>query len=233
MNYLTATLIAETFPETARIFYGLSKSEFASEPDLAFLAIQNGLLVAAAALGQVYQVHSYLSNPRLCTKDIHAAFEAAYKNKRPYSLALLLLDPRLDPKRCKGFVGKASPILAIVLMKKIVPRSKDVIYAALGSHGGFRDQHGNIHFNNLTTLKIILMCPNLKLSAQFCETMCEVVEGVLRDSNWEEEGVQGEIEPRFFEENFVTYTNFRELGKIFLADSRFAPFAGGMRELLM
>jgi hypothetical protein len=230
MNYLIGNLVAETFPETARIFYGLSKSEFASEPDLVCLAQQNGLLVAAAALGHVQQLHSYLSNPRLQSKDVHAAFEVAYKTRQHSTVAALLMDPRLHPKKLKGYVGKASPELANTLLAspRIVLKSRDIINAALGSHGGHRDVWGNIHFNDLTTLKMILASPTLHLSSQFCQTMCQVVGDIMAYDSWEDQGVIGEIEPRYFAANHVTYTNFRDLAHILAADSRFAPFRTAM-----
>ena len=101
MNYLTGNLVAEAFPETARVLCGVSKDEFASEPELEILAIRGGLFAAAIDLGHVKRVQHILRNPRLTSKDILNQMVRICKKemetyKHPRIVRLLLADSRLN-----------------------------------------------------------------------------------------------------------------------------------------
>jgi len=101
MNYLTGNLVAEAFPETARVLCGVSKDEFASEPELEILAIRGGLFAAAIELGHEKRVQHILRNSRLTSKDIQDQMVRICKKemeryKYPRIVRLLLADSRLN-----------------------------------------------------------------------------------------------------------------------------------------
>lgn len=119
MNYLTGYLLSKTYPEIAPVVYGLSKSEFASDPDITILALRNGLFTAAVSVGHTERVDAFLKNPSLTTSDIHTAIQKAYAKNNVGMARLLLADSRLvkEPLSLRNCaIDKASPEIARVLL---------------------------------------------------------------------------------------------------------------------
>jgi hypothetical protein len=106
--YQIGNLVSEAFPETARIFYGLSKSEFVTETELVHLAVKNGLLNAAVAKGHMDRVKEMLQDKRLTTDDLTNAFSLALHNKDFAMIHLLSADDRFDPTRYRVGTYEAS-----------------------------------------------------------------------------------------------------------------------------
>lgn len=238
MNYLTGYLLSATFPETAPKVYGLSKSEFASEPDIATLAQRNGLLVAATALGHVERVRTFLKNPRLRATDIHKAVQKACEKNLVNMTLLLLEDNRLEKEPFqlqKRTIGQFSPDLAYILLAssriRFVPNRRDILYAAFAP---YEDPipDARIHVHDLPTFEMLLKDDsyNSVLKPSFCQEFCHCVESIEADGNWQIFGEPVTI-PWFKDGNFVSFTDFGALCNILRKDARFAPFMYGHGQL--
>ena len=227
MNYLIANIVCESFPRFARVFYGLSKSEFMAEPEIEILALKNGIFRAASALGHIEKIVKYLSNPRISQSDIHDALKVAYDNNKLDIFKVLLVDQRLDLAILDGRIGQVSPHFAETLLMdtRIVPTVKDVLFAIFGNHGGYQQERYWIEYNNLDTLRLILADPRLILEPSFCRNLSQDVSRILADDNWDQDGVPIRDQSLFFPDNHVCYTNFRELAHILKADNRFDSFS--------
>ena len=229
--YQIANLVSETFPETARIFYGLSKSEFVTEPELVHLAVKNGLLKAAVVKRHMARVKEMLRDKRLTTDDLANAFSLALHNKDFAMIHLLSADDRFDPTRYR--VGKYEASVARWFLQNPrfpPPKQNDVIRAAFGPHGGGMHD-GHILWNDLSTLKAVLSDARLDLGDKFCRDLCETVCAILVDNSWETEGSPCPLP--FFKKhlNYVCFTNMRRLAWILLFHPRFYHLSGDLEEV--
>ena len=227
MNYLTGSLIAESFPEVARVVYGLSKREFASEPEIEILALRNGLLMAAVHVGHFERVATFLKNPRVRSVDIHKVLQKVCDNNILGMVKVLLADNRLskDPLRLRRHaIGQYSPGLAELLLAspsvKIAPSKRDILYAAFAPCG--RKESGRI--SDLRTMQFLLADPRYaSLKPDFYQRFCQCIEGILEYDQWKENGEFVNI-PWFYDGKYVSYTNYEELYNILKKDKRFAPY---------
>jgi hypothetical protein len=228
--YLIGNLVSECFPETARIFYGLSKSEFANEPEIAHLAVKHGLLKSAVATGHVRRIREMLADKRLDSSDLAESFALAMKKKDVLSMNILSEDMRFDPTHYR--VGRYESSIARLFLENPrfpMPTHKDVVRAAFGPHGG-KQENGQIVWNDLSTLEAVLSDPRLILHHKFCQDLCETVSNILVDNSWKTEGVLCPI-PLFKKNpNYVCYTNMRRLVYILMHHKRFAAFAADLEE---
>jgi len=219
MNYLTGNLVAEAFPETARILYGLSKEEFASEPEIEIVALRHGLFKAAAACGHTERVASMLRNTRLTSIDMNEAMMLACEHKHYDILQLLLADDRLHVRKLKIGLLSADVVSVLFESPRITPRQSDVVYAVLGPHGG-RKVGDYIHRNCLDTARLILAHPRLKLTDKFCQDLCGVVLNTLQSGDVPIVHIPGK-KSVIFHESYLCLTDFTELAEILIGCERF------------
>ena len=214
----------------APVVYGLSKSEFASDPDIAILALQHGLLAAAVSVGHAERVLTFLTNPSLRAGDIHTAIQKAYAKNNVEMVRILLADSRLEKepvplRNCA--IGKASPELARVLLTspnvRFNPTKNNILYAAFTPFGAILENWYSRC--NMGTLRLLLADPRFTLDQEFCRNICGAVTDILEDGMWYERGELIDI-PGFYDRdgNYMSYTNYEELARILRTDTRFAQF---------
>lgn len=229
MNYLTGNLVAEMFPESARILCGLSKYEFASEPEIMITALRNGMFKAAAAVGHTSRIVGMLKNTRLTSAEIHDAMMLACQHKHHDIIRLLLNDDRLTIRDLK--IGCMSADVVAILFENpaVIPTDQDIRSAVFGPHGGQKRDDG-IYSNSLDTARLILAHPRLELSEQFCRDIWDSViftfryVGILLYT-------PGNI-PAIFHEEDPYFTNYIELSHVLLTNTRFQEYSEDIHEII-
>lgn len=227
--YQIGNLVSECFPETARVFYGLSKSEFVTEPDIEHLAIKNGLLKAAAAKGHHQRVTEMLRDTRLGHNDLFKPFKLAAKNHDFTMMEILSSHARFEAQRfCIGWQDVRVAKWCLENPKFPPPKSNDVTRAAFGPHGGVK--HGtHIEWNDLSTLKAILADARLHLEDKYCKDVSDTLCIFLEESIWQEEGLPCPIFNKKMPPGYVSYTNIRDLAEILFEHPRFAAYSEDLR----
>ena len=225
--HLIANLVSEKFPNTARIFYGLSRNVFVNEPEIVHIAVKQDLLKAAVANGHLNRVREMLLDKLLDSKDLTKPFSLAIQQKNFEMMQVLSDDMRFDPKpHHLGSLGADIAVWCMENPRYPAPTRNDVLRAAFGPHGGVLIG-SHIIWNTLSTLQAILSDDRLNLADEFCRELSEVVCGFLFESPWEKEGVSCHLFKKI--PNYVYYTNMRMLAKILMEHPRFVAYSDDLR----